>query len=280
MPTYRKLHTKILDSYDFAEMPNDFTRVFWMLLIVVVDSEGRAVDHPAWLRSKMFPLREDIKHEAIEAALAWLAERELIVRYAVSGRQYFYVASFKKHQTGTEKEAKSVLPAPEEGQELLKSRSGVDREKVCAAASASVSDSAFESVSASYSDSSDDDEYELDELDELTPKEAERIPEIVVFRQATKRMPGRPTYRKVVETIRKYKLTVKMLKPYWEAWNERGFRPENLAWLTEWAVSGEIPRAGGGKDVRAPAGGAPVKREIDQLLEAAEAEERKNGKQN
>jgi hypothetical protein len=45
MPTYRKLHTKIVDSYDFAEMPDDFTRVFWMLLIVTVDSEGRAIDN-------------------------------------------------------------------------------------------------------------------------------------------------------------------------------------------------------------------------------------------
>lgn len=112
MPTYRKLHTKIIDSYDFAEMPDDFTRVFWMLLIVVVDSEGRAIDNPAWLRSKMFPLRSDVEASQIEHSLSWLAERKMIIRYQVDGRGYFQVVTFKDYQTGTDREAKSVLPAP------------------------------------------------------------------------------------------------------------------------------------------------------------------------
>jgi hypothetical protein len=127
MPTYRKLHTKILDSYDFAEMPNDFTRVFWMLLIVVVDSEGRAIDNPAWIKSKMFPLRSDVSNKQIEDALSWLETRKMIIRYKVSGRSYFYVSKFKNYQTGTEREAKSVLPPPEES---LTSDSGVTQEEV------------------------------------------------------------------------------------------------------------------------------------------------------
>lgn len=146
MPTFRKLHTKILDSYDFAEMPNDFTRVLWMLLPLVADSEGRAIDNPAWLRSKMFPLRDDVKLEDIESALSWLADRQMIVRYEVDGRGYFYISKFKTYQTGTEKEAKSVLPkAPD----LLLSGSRVTQEQVDVAASASAS----ASVNASESES-------------------------------------------------------------------------------------------------------------------------------
>jgi DnaD/phage-associated family protein len=139
MPTYRKLHTKILDSYDFSEMPDDFTRVFWLLLIVVVDSEGRAIENPSWLRSKMFPLRSDIESQQIECTITWLQDRGLIVRYQVDGRAYFYLKNFKKYQTGTEKEAKSQLPGPPEE---LQSNSRETPEAVEVAASASASDPA------------------------------------------------------------------------------------------------------------------------------------------
>jgi hypothetical protein len=114
MPKYRQLHVKILDSYDFSEMPDDFTRVFWLLLIVVVDSAGRAIDNPAWLRSKMFPLRHDVIDSQIESALSWLSSpnRKMIVRYIANGHGYFEVVNFPLYQSGTQNESKSVLPAP------------------------------------------------------------------------------------------------------------------------------------------------------------------------
>ena len=143
MPTYRKLHTKILDSYDFAEMPDDFTRVFWLLLIVVVDSAGRAIDNPAWLRSRMFPLRSDVDFSQIESSLAWLAQREMIVRYQVDGRGYFYVSKFMSYQSGTDREARSTLPAPHE---QVMSNSGVDHDEVKPPVVVVVNDSVSEDV--------------------------------------------------------------------------------------------------------------------------------------
>jgi hypothetical protein len=112
MPKYRQLHTKIVDSYDFNDMPDDFTRVFWLLLTVTSDSEGRSIDNPSWLRSKMFPMREDVKAAQINNAVEWLAKRGMIVRYQVSGHNYFYIPTFKSYQSGSEKEGKSVLPEP------------------------------------------------------------------------------------------------------------------------------------------------------------------------
>jgi len=145
MPQYRKLHTKIIDSYDFAEMPDDFCRVFWMLLIVSVDSEGRAMDNPAWLRSRMFPLRDDVSADHIERTLSWLANRKMIVRYQHNDRGYFYVPKFKTYQSGTEREAKSVLPGPD----LLMSCSGPNQDKITTSSTASV----FVVVNESVSDS-------------------------------------------------------------------------------------------------------------------------------
>ena len=60
MPKYRQLHYKIIDSFDFNEMPNDFTRIVWVLLTLVLDSEGRGIDNMAWVKSKMFPMRNDV----------------------------------------------------------------------------------------------------------------------------------------------------------------------------------------------------------------------------
>jgi hypothetical protein len=93
-------------------MPDDFVRVFWLLLTVSSDSEGRSIDNASWLRSKMFPMRDDVKSSQINGAVEWLANRGMIVRYSVNGRSYFYIPTFKMYQSGTDKEGKSVLPEP------------------------------------------------------------------------------------------------------------------------------------------------------------------------
>ena len=144
MPKYRQLHTKIIDSFDFNEMPDDFTRVVWLLLPVILDSEGRGIGSMAWVKSKMFPLREDINNEQLQSSFQWLVERGMVIFYEVGNYSYFYVPTFKTYQSGTHKEAKSVLPAPPD---LLQSNSGVAPAQGSAAESASASESVIESES-------------------------------------------------------------------------------------------------------------------------------------
>lgn len=130
MPKYRQIHTKIIDSFDFNEMPDDFTRVVWMLLPLILDSEGRGIDNVSWIKSKMFPLRLDVTDEAINKSKDWLSDRGMLVKYSVNGHNYFYIPKFKEYQSGTQKEAKSTLPTPE----LVESNSIPSQEKVSAAA--------------------------------------------------------------------------------------------------------------------------------------------------
>jgi hypothetical protein len=137
MPTYRKLHTKVTQSFDFNEMPDDFTRCLWLLMPLGLDSEGRGIYNGSWIKAKLMPLREDITSKEIMTGMEWFASRKMIIVYEVDGRAYFYIPTFKDYQSGTEKEAKSVLPAP---QELLPTNSGVSQEEVDAAASASASE--------------------------------------------------------------------------------------------------------------------------------------------
>jgi hypothetical protein len=69
MPRWRKLHTKTVDSFDFNDMPDDFTRLLWTLLPLGLDRSGRGIDNSAWVRSKIFPLREDVEAADVAAAM-------------------------------------------------------------------------------------------------------------------------------------------------------------------------------------------------------------------
>ena len=120
MPKYRQLHLKILDSNDLNDMPDDFTRLSWVLLSCIMDSAGRGNDNEAWVRSKMYPLRKDVTLEMVCAALDWFANNGMIVRYSSGGRKYFYIPTWELYQSGTDKEAPSSIPDPE----LLPTNSG------------------------------------------------------------------------------------------------------------------------------------------------------------
>lgn len=112
MPRYRKLHTKTVYSLDVNDMPDDFTRLFWVLLPLGLSRDGTALDHISCIKSRIFPLREDVTHDMIVAALDWFESRGMIRRYQVEGRSYFHQINFHKYQGNTTKEAESDFPPP------------------------------------------------------------------------------------------------------------------------------------------------------------------------
>ena len=173
MPKYRKTWTKTLDSFDFNEMPDDFCRVVWLLLPLILDGEGRGIDLPAWVCSRMFPLRR-VDEADITRAFDFFESRDMIVRYQVGNRSYFYVAHWTSYQSGTEKEAASVLPPPPD---KLLTNSRVDQEEVGAAASASASESVNASASAFASESKRPEIFTIyeHEIGALTPMIADEL---------------------------------------------------------------------------------------------------------
>jgi len=114
MPRYRKLHAKTVESFDFNEMPDDFTRLFWVLLPLGLSREGTLPATPALVRSKIFPLREDITFDMIRVALNWFAERDMIRFYEAEGHQYLWAVNFAHYQGNTVKESDSNYPPPPE----------------------------------------------------------------------------------------------------------------------------------------------------------------------
>jgi hypothetical protein len=114
MATWRKLHTKIVESLDVNDMPDDFTRLVWAFLPLGLDKEGRCLDNPSFVKAKIMPLRDDVAPKRMKEALDWFAERGMIVRYEVAGRAYFYVPTFGEYQGDTSRECKSNYPAPQD----------------------------------------------------------------------------------------------------------------------------------------------------------------------
>jgi hypothetical protein len=112
MPTYRKLHTRILESQDIADMPDDFHRLVWTWLPLILTSDGTTIYDAHYVRSRMFPLRDDITPERIGQVLAWFDQRRMILPYDGDGRRYLFVPTFAKYQGDTTREADSTFPKP------------------------------------------------------------------------------------------------------------------------------------------------------------------------
>ncbi len=116
MPRYRKLHTQTTQSLDVNDMPDDFTRLLWVMLPLALCREGRGMDNPSWVRSNIFPIRLDVTLKMIGGAMDWYAEHGMITRYAVNGRSFFLVPTFHKYQGNTVKETVSIYPGPPDDQ--------------------------------------------------------------------------------------------------------------------------------------------------------------------
>ncbi len=129
MPQYRKLYTKSVESFDIADMPDDFTRLMWVFLPLKSCSQGRGINHPSWLKSQLFPLRSDVTLEQVENAMRWYTERGMTKLYRVDNRPYYVIENWAKYQGNTTKEAKSPYPEPNE-ENLVRSKSRASQELV------------------------------------------------------------------------------------------------------------------------------------------------------
>ena len=114
MPKYRQLHCRIVESFSVNDMPDDLTRLIWILLPIALDCEGRGIYSPAWVRSKIMPLRKDVTDDQISNALAWFEgygktdeKPGMIVAYNIDGMITF----ISQPGTNTKQERSTKHPA-------------------------------------------------------------------------------------------------------------------------------------------------------------------------
>jgi hypothetical protein len=73
--------------------------------------------------------------------------------------------------------------------------------------------------------------------------------EIIIYREVTRLYPPKVNWESVVKIVQSISArlgrdaTADDLRPFFEAWTFRGFKPTNINW-TSWAVSGRIPQQG------------------------------------
>lgn len=97
---------------------------------------------------------------------------------------------------------------------------------------------------------------------------ANQIPEIALFRKVAGRYPSKPSFQTVINAISQIKVrlgrdvTEADLLPFLTAWTDKSWNPMNLAWLTEWAVPGQIPQRPNGHKPAAVVSPNPVQPEL------------------
>ena len=99
-----------------------FEEVCFYRLLVQCDDYGRLDARPLILRSRLFPLREDIDADGVSAALSRLESVGLVAVYEAEGRPYLEICKWGTHQRVRNKRSKFPLPpwaGAEDGEEEL-----------------------------------------------------------------------------------------------------------------------------------------------------------------
>lgn len=247
MPQWRKLHVKTTESMSVNDMPDDFTRLLWVLLPLILDREGRGVYNLSWIRGHVMPLRGDVDNENIGRAMQYYASQGMVEIYSVDGREYFWIPTWKAYQGDGEREAPSHLPPPpvkKITRDKVKSRSRVGQDKV----TPRIEEKRIEG--------------EGDRADARTARTGEYAAIVMVKKITGKRSIPMTLYESLCDTLGSSPDEEK-LKACWTAWVSRGYSEKNYAWALEWYKDG-IPNGnknGKGGVQSAPQHGAVVTKE-------------------
>jgi len=252
MPTWRKLHVKVCESGDIADMPDDFTRLMWVLLPTQLCREGRGIDNPSWVRSRVFPLREDVTLKMVTQALDWFVGRGMIVRYQVADRAYFWVPTFDHYQGRRPKEAASEYPPPPT-EVMTKSRPSHDQVMTKSSTDIDIDEDIEEEIEIAASAQAPREpdpppEADVGPVPDPKPKtrrKAEPKPRdplldtlaIQAFRAVTERYPKRALFERVVDALGDAPDVPRLRRAY-QDWLARGYNPQNVEGWIGWYQNG------------------------------------------
>ena len=90
-----------------------FEEVCFYRLIVQCDDYGRLDARPSLLKSRLFPLREDIDSDTVENAIEALERAGLVLLYEHDEQPYIQLYTWEKHQRVRNRRSKFPSPYPE-----------------------------------------------------------------------------------------------------------------------------------------------------------------------
>ena len=235
-----------------------FDRLLWIGLIsACADDQGRMIDNPGLIRSKIFPV-DDISIDDINNGINRFVENGRIVRYIANNKKAIQLTNWWKHQN-PRWATRSLLPTP---------NGWMDRERYHAKGN--------KIILTNWNYSGGFDSYLIKEKikEEVEVKEEyyklnsglnsipatsitqtgnQNISRVFTAITGMTSIPGSelPKVLPAMEAL-SYKYPneidfINYLKPFWEWWNNqrtidnRKYSKTNCAWIYDLAVSGELP---------------------------------------
>ena len=107
------LHANIWESVQFTNLSRD-ARLFFIGLITIADDDGRFKANCSLLRSKIFPLDDEITSKSVEKLLEETVKAGLISTYKIEEEIFGYHPNWEKYQTlrADRKKDSSIPPPP------------------------------------------------------------------------------------------------------------------------------------------------------------------------
>lgn len=109
----RRMISADLFEDDFIGSLDFFSRIAWIGLIVsCADDQGRFLDNPAIIRSKVFALDNDVKDKKVESTISELSAAGKILRYQSNNKKLIQIVNWWKYQSPSWA-SPSKFPAPD-----------------------------------------------------------------------------------------------------------------------------------------------------------------------
>jgi hypothetical protein len=282
----RRMVTSDMWEDDFVGSLSFLERVLWIGLITLVDDQGRMINNPVVIKSRIFPYDENVNRQAIEKGVQKFEEAGKVVSYEAGGKSLLQIVNWWKHQT-PQWPQESRYPAPDGWTDRIRQHTSSNKVQavnwdksggfngsssgVGSGVGTGVPSGVGTGVPYAIEEEEREEEVKREREEEVeeekrvdfsllplpeTPREAIDHPGIQMFQAITDRTPGKDQYRVVIDTLQLLRERTRApdseliqdLKRYWLAWSSRKntqtgnpYSRDGLAWLTEWAVNGEIP---------------------------------------
>lgn len=276
----RRMITSDMWDDDFIGEMTFLERILWIGLITLADDQGRLPNNPVVFRSRIFPYDEEITRQYIENGIIKFEKAGKVFCYEVNGKKLLQIVNWWKHQS-PQWPQESRYPAPDGWTDRIRQHTQDNKVNavnwnhpggfsacsdvptpVPTPVPTEVGYTIEESRVVKRGEERRGEEVEQKSFSDFslpvpeTPKQALEHPAIQVFHAITGRIPGKANYAVVIETLQLLRERarapddelIRMLQPYWLAWSNRQnretgkpYRSDGIAWITEWAVNGEIP---------------------------------------
>jgi hypothetical protein len=112
MGRIRSIHPDACQSETLARLTASQERTFFRLL-TYCDDDGRAPANPRLIKAAIYPLHDEMGSKQVQADLLALQAAGVLIRYAVDGKEYLQVTSWKEYQHPKNPSSSKIPPLPQ-----------------------------------------------------------------------------------------------------------------------------------------------------------------------